>query len=85
VLPSLQGQQRTLTRTFDKMLGTEGSIRMCDRTALILDIFAQRAATHEGQLQVSGPPVVEPLLGTVFIHMQASTLVCLLSFLSGNT
>lgn len=49
---ALQGQQRTLTRIFDKMLGTEGSIRMCDRTALILDIFAQRAATHEGQLQV---------------------------------
>ena len=47
-----QGQQRTLTRTFDKMLGIEGAVRMCDRTALILDIFAQRAATHEGQLQV---------------------------------
>lgn len=46
------GQQRTLERMFDKMLGTVGAVRMCDRTALILDIFAQRAATHEGQLQV---------------------------------
>lgn len=25
---------------------------MCDRTALILDIFSQRAATKEGKLQV---------------------------------
>lgn len=46
------GQQRTLERIFDKMLGTEDAVRVCDRTALILDIFAQRAATHEGQLQV---------------------------------
>lgn len=46
------GQQRTLERMFDKMLGTEDAVRVCDRTALILDIFAQRAATHEGQLQV---------------------------------
>ena len=40
------GQQRAL----GKLLGDE--IRLCDRTALILDIFGQRAATREGQLQV---------------------------------
>lgn len=28
-------------------------VRLCDRTALILDIFSQRAATREGMLQVS--------------------------------
>lgn len=27
-------------------------VRVCDRTALILDIFSQRAQTREGQLQV---------------------------------
>jgi GTP-binding protein HflX len=27
-------------------------VRVCDRTALILDIFSQRAATKEGKLQV---------------------------------
>ncbi len=31
---------------------TEGGIKVVDRTALILDIFAQRARTAEGQLQV---------------------------------
>lgn len=30
-------------------------VRLCDRTALILDIFGQRAATREGQLQVKRP------------------------------
>lgn len=41
-------------------------MRLCDRTALILDIFSQRAATREGMLQVScllqaglGPAVAE--------------------------
>jgi hypothetical protein len=29
-------------------------LQVCDRTALILDIFSQRAATREGKLQV-GP------------------------------
>lgn len=29
------------------------STRICDRTALILDIFKQRALTKEGQLQVA--------------------------------
>lgn len=29
-------------------------VKVCDRTALILDIFSQRAATREGKLQVRG-------------------------------
>jgi len=37
-------QQRNLERHFD--------CRVLDRTALILDIFAQRAQSHEGKLQV---------------------------------
>ena len=40
------GQQRNL----EKMLGD--GVRVADRTALILDIFSQRAATREGRLQV---------------------------------
>ena len=38
------GQQRTLERELDVMV--------IDRTALILDVFARRAQTHEGRLQV---------------------------------
>jgi GTP-binding protein HflX len=41
------GQMRNLERA----LGKEG-VRLCDRTALILDIFSQRARTREGKLQV---------------------------------
>ncbi|MFN8590246.1 MAG: GTPase HflX [Thermomicrobiales bacterium] len=37
-------QQRNLERALD--------IKVIDRTALILDVFARRAATHEGRLQV---------------------------------
>ncbi|MFC2058173.1 hypothetical protein ACFLTS_00820, partial [Chloroflexota bacterium] len=37
-------QQRNLERTL--------GVRVIDRTALILDIFARRARTHEGRLQV---------------------------------
>ncbi|MCB0076050.1 MAG: GTPase HflX [Anaerolineales bacterium] len=40
------GQQRNLERSFGE------GMRVLDRTALILDIFAQHAATREGQLQV---------------------------------
>lgn len=36
-------------RSLEKELGDD--VRVCDRTALILDIFSQRAATREGQLQ----------------------------------
>ncbi|WOL18352.1 hypothetical protein Cni_G27146 [Canna indica] len=38
-------------RNLEKALG--GAVRVCDRTALILDIFNQRAATHEAALQVA--------------------------------
>ncbi|HEY9143802.1 MAG TPA: ribosome rescue GTPase HflX, partial [Arenimonas sp.] len=38
------GQERNLERALKR--------RVVDRTGLILDIFAQRAATHEGKLQV---------------------------------
>ncbi|XP_020705342.1 uncharacterized protein LOC110116174 isoform X2 [Dendrobium catenatum] len=38
-------------RNLEKAFG--GDIRVCDRTSLILDIFNQRAATHEAALQVS--------------------------------
>ncbi|PKU61466.1 uncharacterized protein LOC110116174 isoform X1 [Dendrobium catenatum] len=41
------GQLRNLEKAFG------GDIRVCDRTSLILDIFNQRAATHEAALQVS--------------------------------
>ncbi|BBN18262.1 GTPase [Marchantia polymorpha subsp. ruderalis] len=40
------GQLRNLEKAF------EGDVRVCDRTALILDIFQQRAATREAALQV---------------------------------
>lgn len=42
-------QQRTLESEFG---GEARGIKVLDRTALILDIFAQHAATREGQLQV---------------------------------
>ncbi|CAL9196481.1 unnamed protein product [Musa hybrid cultivar] len=38
-------------RNLEKAIG--GDVRVCDRTALILDIFNQRAATHEAALQVA--------------------------------
>ena len=41
------GQMRAL----EKVLGSK--VSLCDRTALILDIFSQRAASREGQLQVT--------------------------------
>lgn len=41
------GQLRNLEKAFG------GDVRVCDRTALILDIFNQRAATREASLQVS--------------------------------
>ena len=43
-------------RNLEKAWGDR--IRLCDRTALILDIFSQRAATKEGQLQVGA--VISP-------------------------
>jgi GTP-binding protein HflX len=44
VLHLSPAQQRNLEKTLDR--------RVIDRTGLILDIFAQRARTHEGKLQV---------------------------------
>ncbi|GMQ07350.1 hypothetical protein CsSME_00051573 [Camellia sinensis var. sinensis] len=38
-------------RNLEKAFG--GDVRVRDRTALILDIFNQRAATHEAALQVA--------------------------------
>jgi GTPase len=52
------GQQKHLENAFNKkllqndFLGEDGSIKIIDRTALILDIFAQHAKTREGKLQV---------------------------------
>ncbi len=45
------GQMRAL----EKALGSK--VALCDRTALILDIFSQRAASKEGQLQVMPIPL----------------------------
>ncbi|KAK9785872.1 hypothetical protein WJX73_005944 [Symbiochloris irregularis] len=39
-----------VARALQAALGED--VRLCDRTALILDIFSQRAASHEGKLQV---------------------------------
>lgn len=48
------GQQRSLEVEFG---GEAAGIKVLDRTALILDIFAQHARTREGQLQVSTAPL----------------------------
>lgn len=42
----------TLSPSQERNLEHELSCRVLDRTGLILDIFAQRARTHEGKLQV---------------------------------
>lgn len=66
-LPRLQPCRRPAAtagqlRNLERSLGE--SVRLCDRTALILDIFSQRAATREGKLQVGGqtaePQMAEP-------------------------
>ena len=52
------GQQKALENSFNKkviqndFLVQDGEIKVLDRTALILDIFAQHAKTREGKLQV---------------------------------
>lgn len=52
------GQQKALENAFNKnliqndFLVSEREIKVIDRTALILDIFAQHARTREGKLQV---------------------------------
>lgn len=50
------GQMRAL----EKALGS--NVSLCDRTALILDIFSQRAASREGQLQVLSFSLSFPLI-----------------------
>lgn len=47
---AFQPQPAGQLRNLEKALGE--SVRLCDRTALILDIFSQRAQTREGKLQV---------------------------------
>ena len=42
----------TLTPSQERNIEAELGCRVLDRTGLILDIFAQRARTHEGKLQV---------------------------------
>lgn len=42
----------TLTPSQERNLESELKCRVLDRTGLILDIFAQRARTHDGKLQV---------------------------------
>ena len=46
------GQQRNLERAFGENMSKPFGRKVLDRTALILDIFAQHAATREGMLQV---------------------------------
>jgi GTPase len=50
------GQQRNIEREINKNMepGADeaGACRVLDRSTLILDIFAQRAQSHEGKLQV---------------------------------
>jgi len=51
---SWSGQLRNLEKAFNggDEAGGRPPVKVCDRTALILDIFSQRAQTREGKLQV---------------------------------
>jgi GTP-binding protein HflX len=57
-------------RNLDRALG--GECRLCDRTALILDIFSQRAASREGKLQVELAQVEYqiPRLTKMWAHLE---------------
>lgn len=44
-------QGRNIERLAGETSGGAAPVRVCDRTALILDVFSQRAATREGVLQ----------------------------------
>ncbi len=63
------GQMRNL----EKALGE--NVRLCDRTALILDIFSQRAATREGKLQVelAQAEYQLPRLTRMWSHLERQT------------
>jgi len=57
-------------RNLEKVTG--GQVRLCDRTALVLDVFSQRAATREGQLQVELAQVEYqiPRLTRMWTHLE---------------
>ncbi|XP_028803001.1 uncharacterized protein LOC114758151 [Neltuma alba] len=63
------GQLRNLEKVFG------GDVRVCDRTALILDIFNQRAATHEASLQVALAQMEYqlPRLTKMWTHLERQT------------
>lgn len=63
------GQLRNLEKAFG------GEVRVCDRTALILDIFNQRAATREASLQVSLAQMEYqlPRLTRMWSHLERQT------------
>ena len=63
------GQMRNL----EKALGE--NVRLCDRTALILDIFSQRAATREGKVQVelAQAEYQLPRLTRMWSHLERQT------------
>ena len=64
-------QQMNLETTFG---GEKANIKVLDRTALILDIFAQHAKSKEGKLQVCCflpsllPPAFPPILSSDIVH-----------------
>ena len=62
------GQLRNLDKAFNKE-GEVGSrpVKVCDRTALILDIFSQRAQTKEGKLQVRSVLSYNRLTDSLFL------------------
>jgi GTPase len=72
------GQQKALENAFNKkviqndFLVQEGEIKVIDRTALILDIFAQHAKTREGKLQVDLALHVyrKPRLTKMWTHLE---------------
>jgi hypothetical protein len=72
------GQQRALENSFNKkviqndFLVQDGEIKVIDRTALILDIFAQHAKTREGKLQVDLALHVyrKPRLTKMWTHLE---------------
>jgi len=74
------GQQKALENSFNKeviqndFLGADqiGEVKVLDRTALILDIFAQHAKTREGKLQVDLALHVyrKPRLTKMWTHLE---------------
>lgn len=66
------GQLRNLEKALKDGLGEDAAVRVCDRTALILDIFSQRAATREGMLQVEAAQLEYqiPRLTRMWSHLE---------------